>query len=128
MRQGPNNHIGAHFEGFSSFFGGVIVDVGIIPPIGNVAAHIVKDNQAVFVKQAKSPRGVAVVFVDFWQAVWKVKRRLKEAKRRGQLDELFVGKRAFEFSAKGVVQTVVVIGKEKPPALEINAQPPQFLF
>lgn len=128
MRQCPNDHIGAHFEGFASFFGRIFVDVGIVPAVGNVAAHIVKDDQAAFVKQPQSLRGFAIVFVDFWQAVWKAKRRLKEAKRRGQWDELFVRECALEFSAKGFVQPVVVVGKEKSPALEVQAQAAQFFF
>lgn len=68
------------------------------------------------------------MFVDFWQAVWKVKWCLEEAKRRGQLDEFFVGECAFEFPAKGFVQAVVVVGEEKSAAFEIEAQAPQFLF
>ena len=68
------------------------------------------------------------MFVDFWQAVWKLKRRFEEAKRRGQLDEFFVGECAFDFPTKGFVQAVVVVGKKKSTAFEIEAQAPQFLF
>ena len=50
MRQRPYNDVGAHFEGFLSFFGWIIVYVGVIPAVGYVAAGVVKDDQAVFVK------------------------------------------------------------------------------
>ena len=68
------------------------------------------------------------MFVDFWQAIWKVKRRFEEVERRWQWDEFFVGECAFEFPAKGFVQTVVVVGEEKAAAFEIEAQASQFLF
>ena len=111
-----------------SFFGRVVVYVGVVPSIGNVAARVVENDQAVFVKETQCLGWVAVVFVNFWQAVWKVKWRFEEVKRRGQWDEFFVGECAFEFPAKGFVQAVVVVGKEKSAAFEIEAQAAQFLF
>ena len=68
------------------------------------------------------------MFVDFGQPLGKMEGALEQVKGWGQTDEFFVGKDAFDFSAKGFVQAVVIIGKKKTAPFEIDAQTSNFLF
>ena len=108
-----------HSERFLACGLTVVVHVGVLPSVAQVALPGEEAHQASFVDEAIAFWGMVVVFVYLGQAVGEVVFLVVDGVAEGELDEVQLGEDAFHLRHDKLAQAVVVVDVQEAAADKI---------
>src|SRR5215831_13686540 len=120
VRQDVGDDIETHAKRLLALLGRIRMDSFILETVPQIRIESIQHHEPPFVEQAESARGTAVVLVNFRQTSGEVVLLVKDRMRKGQLDQVLVGKDAVHLAAEGGVDAVVVVTPKEAAAREIR--------
>src|SRR2546430_7976577 len=116
---GVREEIDAHAQRGLVQFWGVVVDLGVLPPVAQVRLIGIVYDQTVTQKNAEALRRQAVMLVDLGEALRELIRYVIDGVCQRDFNEGVVRKDAGDLASERLVHSVVVVRVEEPTLLEV---------
>ena len=116
------HNVRAHAEGFLARGLGVVVHVGVLPAVAEVALPREEADETTLPDEAVAFGGLVVVLVDFGQSVGEVVFLMIDGVAEGELDPFELREDTLHLRHDKVLQAVIVVDVEKSATDEVVAE------
>ena len=123
MGQCPDNDVRSEPKSFQSLFLGIVMHLGVGPPVAWICFVCIIENESAVAEQAEALRRLAIVFVCFGRPGGKLKLTVVQSEAKGQLDKVLVRKHFPDLPSKRLVQTVIVVHVQEAAVVKIRPEP-----